>query len=533
MTVQTLVSRVLPAAALIFVVNAPAVGQAGAGGKRIRFADAQGRGSLSRVRLPLARWSADGKRVLLGRGASVSSIHPATGESRNATAEERQPGRANETPWRRRRRPGRDRLRLESGEARLATNAPGGKLASFVRGHNLWVYDKSAKRETQLTRDGSADLYHGELDWVYQEEIYGRGTFRAQWWSPDAKQLAFLSLVTKDVPSFPMINVLPTVPKRAELRYPKVGQANPVVSLSVADVASSRVTRVQLDAFPKDCLIVRVGWTPDAKRCLFAVQDRIQTWYELCCFDPATGTLDRWIREEAKKGWTDRLPLPRWLKDGSFLWTSHRSGFRKLYRYSADGKLMHELWKDDFGLQSFVRLDEDRGELFVSGYGDNSIDLHAWRVALDGSGATQLTEAAGSHRVQASADGRFVIDAWSSLEQPGRREVRDRDGKLVRVLAEAEVTRRNDTWTGTWKRLVVPARDGYEIDAAMLHDPAKAGTKRPVWIETYSGPHAPSVRNSWNGRAWYHFLAQEGVILLQLNVRSAEPLARMKSVHAC
>ncbi|HMQ24220.1 MAG TPA: DPP IV N-terminal domain-containing protein, partial [Planctomycetota bacterium] len=342
-------------------------------------------------------------------------------------------------------------------------------------------------------------------------------------------------------------DVLPIVPKRSELRYPKVGQNNPVVSLTIADVASGELRRVELARFPKDCLIVRVGWTPDSKACLFAVQDRIQTWYELCEVvvdgEASSATPRTLLREAAERGWTDRLPLPRWLSDGSFLWTSHRSGFRKLYRYKRNGTLIAELWQDGFGLASILRVDDtgltsardaagSHNEVWVSGYSDNSVDLHAFRVNLDGSGARRLTAAHGVHRVVPSPDGRYVLDTWSSLEDPGRVELRDREGELVRVLADARVKNRDGLFSATWRNLRIPARDGYVLDAALLGsaDGSADGGKKPIWIETYSGPHAPSVRNAWNGRAWFHFLAQEGLLVLQVNVRSAEPVARMRSV---
>lgn len=61
--------------------------------------------------------------------------------------------------------------------------SPDGRMASFVRENNLYVEDLSMqRRERALTRDGSATTLNGRLDWVYQEELYGRGNFGAYWW---------------------------------------------------------------------------------------------------------------------------------------------------------------------------------------------------------------------------------------------------------------------------------------------------------------------------------------------------------------
>ncbi|RPJ86090.1 MAG: hypothetical protein EHM18_07990, partial [Acidobacteria bacterium] len=89
-------------------------------------------------------------------------------------------------------------------QARRLTNVPGlekeadfspdGKHVAFVRGNNLYVVDVERGREKQLTKDGSARRLNGILDWVYQEEVYGRGDYRAFWWSPDSTRVVFLQL---------------------------------------------------------------------------------------------------------------------------------------------------------------------------------------------------------------------------------------------------------------------------------------------------------------------------------------------------
>jgi len=58
--------------------------------------------------------------------------------------------------------------------------SPDGRMVSFVRGNNLYVEDLGMqRRERALTSDGSDKILNGRLDWVYQEELYGRGNFGA------------------------------------------------------------------------------------------------------------------------------------------------------------------------------------------------------------------------------------------------------------------------------------------------------------------------------------------------------------------
>src|SRR6185437_13081551 len=66
-----------------------------------------------------------------------------------------------------------------------AIASPNGKLEAFIRNWNLWVRDRAAGHETQLTFDGEKD--------------YGYATDNAGWrqsegpvlnWSPDSSEIA-------------------------------------------------------------------------------------------------------------------------------------------------------------------------------------------------------------------------------------------------------------------------------------------------------------------------------------------------------
>ena len=48
----------------------------------------------------------------------------------------------------------------------------------------------------------------------------------------------------------------------------------------------------------------------------------------------------RYFGEDQGKAWVERAANARWLKDGSFLWPSERTGWQHLYRYRADGTLV-------------------------------------------------------------------------------------------------------------------------------------------------------------------------------------------------
>jgi dipeptidyl-peptidase-4 len=171
------------------------------------------------------------------------------------------------------------------------TPAPDGKHVAFVADWNLWVAPTDGNSPPRaLTTAGNENLLHGRLDWVYQEEVYGRGNFGAFWWSPDSTRLAYLVIDESRVPTYVVTDHRQVHPVNEAWRYPKAGDPNPVATLHVVELGSGKSTPIELGAWSKDePLIVRVGWTPDATRVLFQIQNRVQTWLELSQGRPGDG----------------------------------------------------------------------------------------------------------------------------------------------------------------------------------------------------------------------------------------------------
>ncbi|MGI9166480.1 MAG: DPP IV N-terminal domain-containing protein, partial [Pyrinomonadaceae bacterium] len=89
------------------------------------------------------------------------------------------------------------------------TFSPNDRMIGFVRNNNMYVYDLATQRERRLTTDGSPKILNGRLDWVYQEELYGRGNFEAYCWSPDSTMLAYLRLDENPVHEFTVVDHIP------------------------------------------------------------------------------------------------------------------------------------------------------------------------------------------------------------------------------------------------------------------------------------------------------------------------------------
>ena len=284
------------------------------------------------------------------------------------------------------RRAGKSSARLFEleGSRELFTLAPNGSHASWVDGNDLYTIDLPSGAVNRLTTGGSPDLFQGKLDWVYQEEVYGRGNFRGHWWSTTGRHLAFLRLDETEVPTFRIVDHVPARQSTTAMRYPKSGDPNPVVSVRVYSVERDCTIDVDLSQYGEgdEFLVVRVGWTPDGSRLLLQIQDRIQTWLDLVSVDPESGELTRLIHEESKT-WVNVLGTPRWLEDGKrFLWFSERTGFRHVYLIY--GETATAVTHGDWQVGRILAVDEARGELWFQASIPSAVESHAYRVSLDG-----------------------------------------------------------------------------------------------------------------------------------------------------
>src|SRR5258706_8515710 len=155
------------------------------------------------------------------------------------------------------------RLTSSPGEKEEVTFSPDGRFVSFVRENNIYAVDIATQRERQLTTDGNANLQNGILDWVYQEEVYGRGNFRAYWWSPDSTRIAYLQLDERPVKHFAVVDHIPYQQNVESELYPKAGAPNPIAKLFCVSISGAAPKEVSTESYSSaDFLIVLVDWSP-------------------------------------------------------------------------------------------------------------------------------------------------------------------------------------------------------------------------------------------------------------------------------
>ncbi len=240
----------------------------------------------------------------------------------------------------------------DKGERDQIALSPAGGYVSFVKGNNIYVIDADGGGARRRTRDGSATVLNGVLDWVYQEEIYGRFNFRGYWWRDDDKYIAYLQLGEEKVPTYTVIDTTPTHPTPEVMRYPKAGDPNPTVKVGIVKPGLGRAW-ADLSAYKnQEILIAGVSWAPDGKLILM-VQDREQRWLDLLEVDPSNGR-SKVLLKETSPAWVDNIGAPEWQKDGSFLWLSERDGYCHIYHYARDGHMLGRVTEGEWTVSNLT-----------------------------------------------------------------------------------------------------------------------------------------------------------------------------------
>ncbi|NBC19250.1 MAG: S9 family peptidase, partial [Bacteroidetes bacterium] len=419
---------------------------------------------------------------------------------------------------------------------------PAGDHVAFVRERDLYLVNLETMEETALTTTGSeGGIINGTSDWVYEEEF----GLRDGWaWSPDGEHIAFVQLDETETRSFQMADLRGHYPEITEFRYPKAGEQNSEIRVGVVPVESDDRTPRFFDTGTWNAggdsleYIPQLGWTPaidGAHHVWLFRMNRDQNDLDVLYGDPATlklttvleETSDTWIEVETGFSDLDVGQLTYLDDDQHFAWISERDGYRHLYLYENDGTLVRQLTDGAWDVTDFHGVDEASGTFYFSATKESPLERHLYRAALDGSGAvTRITDDAGWHRIDMSADRRYYIDTYSNVSTPPIITLHEADGTQLQMLEDNAALR--DTVAAydlpMTEFMQVPSADSTLLLNAWIIKPEdmNAGQEHPLLMYVYGGPGAQTVRNQWGGprHLWHQYLAKEhGIVVVSVDNR--------------
>jgi dipeptidyl-peptidase-4 len=407
----------------------------------------------------------------------------------------------------------------EAGLERFATFSPDGSRVAFTRSGDLFWVDLTTGAQRRLTdRAGDPQVLNGVADWVYEEEL---DVDRSFWWSPAGDRLLYVQYDTSNIEPFPITDEMGAVTTVEWQRYPKAGTANSIVRLGVVPTGGGATQWIPTGV--GDGYIPRAGWMPGGREVWFQVLNRDQTRLELRAAVPGESSSRALVTDQAPD-WVNVRDDLTFVGEGRFVWSSERDGWRHLYLYGEDGRLIRRLTRGEWQVEAVYGVDDVGANVVFQANAEDPRQRHIYSVPIDGGPVRRLVAEPGSHSGLLAPDGRHVLDTFSSFATPPRLELLGVDGRKLATVDDGTISALDDVELQTPELGTVTADNGESLFTWMFRPPDfDTGTRYPVLVYVYGGPGSQQVVNRWGGTRFLfmQYLARQGMVVFCLDNRGS------------
>jgi len=407
------------------------------------------------------------------------------------------------------------------------TTSPDGNYVAYTKNNDLYTVNLLSKKETRLTNDGSETILNGYASWVYMEEILGRqSAYRAFWWSPDSKNIAFFRSDDTQVPEFTITDAAGLHGYIEKMRYPKVGDKNPEVKVGIVKPDGGNTTWSDFNE-KDDQYFGMPYWKPDGSALLVQWMNRKQNQLKIWEINPATGTKTPFYSEE-QKTWislddNDRI---QFLENGKgFILQSDASGWNHLYFYDMKGKLINAITEGKFTVTSLNKVDEKKGIVYFTARSrENTAHADFYKINLNGKKLQRLSFGDYTHMISSvSPDGSYFVTNYSNAGTPPRSALVSNTGKIIKELGNSKAAEFENYALAKTEVIRVKSDDGlYDLPMKITWPVNMDKNKKyPVLISIYGGPNAGTVMDNWVLSGNQQFYAKEGMIQVAMDHRAS------------
>lgn len=404
------------------------------------------------------------------------------------------------------------------------TPSPDGTMCAYTgEDHNLYVKNEQGI-EVQLTFDGSDLIMNGYASWVYYEEIFGRPSkYKAFWWSPDSKKIAFYRFDNSLVPMFPIYSPFGQQGHITRTRYPKAGEPNPKVRVGIVSVdGHSDVVWADFDQ-DEDQYFGTPFWCDDSQKLFVQWMPRVQQELRLYSVDAEKGKLETVYKEEYPT-WVNWMDDMLFASDGLYMVRDFETLWQQIYFLSYDGKTFTRLTDGINWRISLVKLNEKTREVYFTSYRDSDVHSCLYKVNADGKITLLSDPMKNVDRVEIADDFKSYSITLSDINsQPVTYHYKvGRRGKITETSVEkSEMELPQDRPV---KDIVyLSLEDGTRIPASVaLPKDFDSSKQYPLVMEIYGGPDTPYVNDRWREISdrdmWYY---NNGIIKVVADTRAA------------
>ncbi|MFT5432005.1 MAG: dipeptidyl-peptidase-4 [Myxococcota bacterium] len=388
--------------------------------------------------------------------------------------------------------------------------SPDGKRIAFVRKGDLWVLNVADSAEKRLTKRSGQDDEWGSAEFVAQEEM---SRYRGFWWAPDSR-----SIVAQHTDNKPVETLWIHDPKQPRStprsqRYPRAGTDNAIVTLALISVESAEHTPIEWDRaqFP---YLATVRWQADAPLTLL-VQDRAQRRQQLMTVSADGVTSALQLEEDATWLNLDQT-VPYWLTDGSYLWSTERTGSWTLEVRDSKGNFVRTVVDKHAGYANLIGVDQQRGQVYFRST-HKPAEGHVASAPIAGGEPKFLTTAPGDHHASLSAmtNAPPALAIRSDLVTGVRNTVVRSGGAPTEIRSAAETP----PWFPNIEFTDVECAIGTCHAALIRPRDFQSGRQYPVIVYVYGGPHHQVVTAEPRRYFMQQWMADHGAIVVMLDGR--------------
>lgn len=454
----------------------------------------------------------------------------------------------------------------------FAEFSPNGDHVIFGFDHNLYIQPLLGENTNivKITNTGSEDIYNGKPDWVYEEEVIP--DYKLFWWSPNQENLVFASINDTKVQDYGLdyyvkdasevsssyseslsekVSGVNQYPIRTNIKYPKPGSPNPIVSLYNYQLSTGKSNFMKQNdqQLGEDFILYDATWIDDANF-LTKLSDRTSTILTKSLYQPQKSLTDMvpinslnsftefngWIEknppltiipsstdEPKENGYVDKVVIDNRIHLGYFE-NARASNYTRLLTKS-------DSW--DVITSSPVVFHEIERKLYFLTTMRSTMDAHLVAVNVDNDSSQKpqvITgiDKDGKYLVEFTEDGQYVnlfydgpLQPWQKLLNIGemqdfvdlKGEELDESGAdkfidTLRPINNIEYTKSvlasSNIPTRLYKTIKIGKySDGSPIELNMIEilppnfDP-NSGRKYPLFVNVYGGPGSTTVDKSFS-----------------------------------
>ncbi len=415
---------------------------------------------------------------------------------------------------------------LSDGVQMFATFSPDASKVAYVFENNIYIVDLATGTESQITNDGKINsIINGGSDWVYEEEFYITKSF---YWSPDSKKLAYLTMDESRVKEYTLQkwNDGQLYPENYVYKYPKAGEENSIVWVSVYNLESEETNKMDIGE-EKDQYIPRIQWTQDANLLSIIRMNRRQNVMEILHANVSTGSSKVVLKEVSDTyvalNYNDDLT---YLDDGKqFIHSSEKDGYKHLYLYNMEGELLRQITSGNWEVESIAGIDQKAGKIYYISTEVSPLDRTFYEIGINGKKKKALSPLVGITRVNMSNDHQYYLRYYHNATTPLKVSLyKSKGNKEIKILKDnSELAKTAAAFDLVDKEFFqFSIEDGTDLNGYFLKPKDfNPSQKYPVIVYQYSGPGSQNVQHGWAGSQfyWHQMMVQKGYIVAVIDPR--------------